>query len=203
MTLQMIMAHAEAQETFDRHLPIWESLGTEIRVICPEDSWVKCRHPVIGYGKKAHSGSDAMERFFHMLRWLEGAETFDTFLIHEYDSFSLEMPPFTGFGANWFLSPQAGWISKKYAHPPLAITRKVLSETIAQVGLIPFHAERGMWDRVIGLVVPKNETHPFINGYSRNTIEPHHYDELRKAVAEGAKHYHGVKHKEVLDMILG
>lgn len=204
MTLQMIMTHGGAQETFARHMPIWEALGCDIRVFCPTDDWPtnSFGHPVIGYGKAAHSGSEAMERFYHMLRWMEGAEKYDTFLVQEYDSFSLEMPEFISCSANWMFMKQPGWISEMCCHPPLAMTRGVLSDTIAAIGKLPFHAERGMWDRVMALAVKKEDVN-FMGkyGFSRNTIEPEHYEDLRKAVAGGAKHYHGVKTKEVLDMI--
>lgn len=201
-----IMAHGKAQETFDRHFHRWEALGHKLLIFCPENDLVKTGHPVLAWGEACHHGAHAIERFRNLLLHLERTP-FDRFIIQEYDSFSLAEPTFrehTLYG-NAFGTEDHRWLSKVFLHPPLAFDRFTLERLVAASGMIPDHAERGFWDRWLGLVCGLSGIRFQgwgIEGFSQNTIEP---DQIKDAVAArqaGAIHFHGCKTAVCFEAIL-
>ncbi len=205
------MAHTEAQETFDRHLPIWKELGGDVVVFCPEDAPIQTDQRMILGGMRGHNGLEAIRRMAIVLKFLrDESPAFDGLVLHEYDSFCLEMPPFQGVSANWMHLPkQDVYIARNCSHPPVTFTPEIIHPFYdAFVNLGP-HPEMGMWDRAFGLAMGRKIGMEHMNrfsktgiGFSRNTIEEGHVPELIEAIAGGAKHFHGCKNERILNIIL-
>lgn len=210
--LTVIMAHADAQEIFDRHLPIWvKNLnGSDMAVFCPEGSKVKCPDCwVYDFGMKEHHGFGAITRFRDMLMHLIMFEPADRFIIHEYDS--IQLGPF-----DWIPGYLMGCFNPKgqdepfkglgACTPPLAMDREVM-EKIFAVNL-SCDAEFGYWDRWLTLAAEMAGVpiHSFCQhgiGFTDSTLLPKHYPAIREARKNGAVMFHGVKDLETLNVILG
>jgi hypothetical protein len=215
--LTVVLAHREAQETFDRHLPYWKAWTDKILVVTPEDSQIQTSEMQISHGKACHVGEEAVKRMRWMFRWLEGTD-FNEFLVHEYDSIAFDRPPIFNdqeyesayaIQGNWFhTEDKKDWASRSFAHPPLAFRKSGLHALVAAIGQIPDHAERGAWDRWIGLATERHGIGQYNycgNGsswYSANTIHEDKYPELARAVRNGARFFHGVKAESCLKVIL-
>lgn len=209
--LTVIMAHAEAQHIFDRHLRYWESESTDLLVMCPQDSVVWTNHPVLAIGRKGHHGPESIVRFHQLLDFLRQMRH-DWFVIHEYDSLFLPtndvrafpVPTDVAIHSNLFnISEQVGFKGHHFLHPPLCFSRKTLERMVAGCYKTP-DIEAGFWDRHIGLVcemwdIPMQGYERL--GYSRNTIEPYHIPEAVAARQNGAVCFHGVKSDAVLRAI--
>lgn len=204
--LEVIMAHRDAQETFDRHLPVWLSLGLDMLVFCPEDSQVKTDLPMFTFGYACHHGPHSIERFRNLLLHLEKTD-YDAFLVQEYDSFSLKSPAPPGpmvIQCNLFKTDNdIAWMGDAFTHPPLFFARSTLSRIIAASGIVSDHAERSFWDRWLGLVAKMGAIQlSGWFGFSQNTIEPNQIEHAVFAVKGGARHLHGCKTKACFDAIM-
>ena len=209
--LTTILAHKEAQDCVDRHLPHWKAQTDKLIIFTPEDSRIDTTERQISFGHACHHGAHAIERLYWLLTWLEGTD-FNEFIIHEYDSISLARPSvfndtvsdaYPSLQGIWFDTEyNYQWIGSSFVHPPLAMRRLGLESCVAQLGGLPFHCNRGMWDRVLGLAMSFVRCEFSPPGYSHNTIAEEHYSSLAEAIKNGARHFHGVKSKETLDFIL-
>lgn len=224
-TLLVVMVHAEAQETFDRHLPLWEAHGCDIIVFCPFDAIVSTRLPVWAVGKRSHHGAEANRRFKELLRMLERT-TYDRFLICEYDAFCLspKIPVFFQWSdqhsmptknfsrpyvcGNVFRDdrPDRGFEGTTFIHPPLLFTHYGLQDINVQLKHLPDRCEGGFWDRMLGLACEEAGIEPldFMKhglGYAQNTIEQHQFGSAFEAAANGALFLHGCKSPEALAVI--
>jgi len=226
--LTTILAHKEAQDCVDRHLPYWKAQTDKLIIFTPDDSRIETTERQISFGHACHHGAHAIERLYWLLTWLEGTD-FNEFILHEYDSISFARPSvFNWENANdvpivqgtWFLKvPPKGWLSSSFVHPPLAMRDIGLHQLVAAFGRFPFHAERGTWDRFIGLIIENPArssqytelpsmmrfSHDDAGGslsFSHNTITVEHFPSLAESIKNGARHFHGVKSKETLDFIL-
>lgn len=217
-TLLCVMAHREAQATFDRHLGLWRAHGYPILVMCPTDSPVQTGIQTVLVGKRGHHSDGANARFRTFLKTLLDLEQYDSFFIHEYDSVCLcpKVPEvvlrnrylWCNRFKNDFADPK--FIGTQFLHPPFFMTREVIHAVLKTVGreAIEDHAEHNFYDRWLGLVADK-ACGTFLPqgydrlGYSQNTILPAHMDEAKQAVREGARFIHGVKTETVLEGLLG
>lgn len=210
--IHLVMAHRDAQPTFDRHKHLWEKNGYPIIVICPEDNPVSTNHALIKIGSRQHHGKQAVDRFVKVINI--GVEAgYPFILFDEYDSFCLEIPIklMSMKGVHGFVwrdgDPKNGYKGNYFIHPPLLIDLESAvqivqaSETLRHMG-----DEKGFWDRWLGMVcekqgIPMNTTEKF--HFTRNTIEQGHFGLLAESLKSGAKWFHGVKSKEAYNMIMG
>lgn len=202
--LVSIMAHREAQSTFDRHLPHWKTMSPNLQVWCPEGHCVRTNGiPVIELGKPEHHGVIAMKRFKYMIQWLAESE-YDLHAFYEYDSFSLEPKfpdlPYDALAGNWFDNTHIGqeFKGEHFVHPPLFADRSTLLLLAEALSMMRNDEELGFWDRFVGLACKKAgirrmDLFKFKLGWSANTVHPGLYPHLRNAVRDGAIHLHGIK----------
>lgn len=207
-TFTVVMAHAEAQQTFDRHLQYWQRNGSMRMVMCPADSIIRTDYPVLAIGRKSHHGAMANHRFKELLGHLLMLD-FDRFIIHEYDSLCVDDVPALDsvrfWGNVWTNTEPHRFMSSHYFHPPLIIPKDSLARLVWSLIQIPDEAELGFWDRLIGLAVDRSNvafgSYDRI-GFSRNTIEPGDIPAAVAARKAGATMFHGVKTEEVLNAIV-
>lgn len=212
-SLITVMAHKEAQETFNRHFPIWKSLGADIMVAFPSDSRVLLpeRSGAMGLevGKAAHTGVQSIVRFRTILEHL-GGHGYDRYAFFEYDSFAFEWPEMTWpvaapvFGDN---SPDRGFEGSMFLHPPIFFTREGISKTVEAIKKLPLTAENSVWDRWIGLALERAGVRVenlllLGEAFSDNTIHEPRFPELFKTTRNRCFCFHGVKTKVCLDVIL-
>lgn len=206
-TLITIMAHAEAQDTFNRHLPYWHNHGCDILVMCPQDSVVKTLHTVVAIGTKSHHGSGANRRFRNLIRLLSKTE-YDRFVIFEYDAlcFGSQIPEFDNdsLWSNLFTDESNSFEGHHFLHPPLMASKAVITAFSEALEALPDNAERNFWDRAAGLACERSNI-PMrgygARGFSKNTIEPHDIPAAVAARKAGASLFHGIKSLEVLRLL--
>jgi len=209
-TIHIIMAHGSAQETFQRHLPVWERNGLPITVVCPSDNPVQTNHALTKIGTRQHHGVAAIERFIKIID-LGVRSGFPYILFDEYDSMAFELPFHlkTTPGLHGFVwtdgNPANGFVGKHFIHPPLFMDNDTASGIIeAAIKLASLGTEQGFWDRWIGMICEKGNI-PFHttekHHFSRNTIEQGHIGLLSEALTNGATWFHGVKSEPVFNMI--
>lgn len=213
-TLISILAHAEAQETFERHFPYWkahEAEGADLLFRFPANSaFVVPGHQSIALGKKEHDGLHSIANFYSIMdhMWNLG---YDRVGFLEYDSFCLGPLPSMGeFDLIGNIFPDQ--ISEKFqggmfVHPPFFVTRAGLAQLV-NFGMkgLPFIAEGGFWDRWLGLAIKRagltcKSLIESGEGYSQNTIPKESWPDLRKAILTGARCIHGVKDVETFKVV--
>lgn len=220
--LSMIMAHKEAQETVERHLPFWINENPNIVFTCPQNSMITSSYPVVGIGKAGHHSTDAIQRFKAILKFMTTMRS-DWYTLHEYDSIIFgsvdDLPsepnvlycnqnPKHKMPENWNpeMIPNWGFKGFHFPHPPLRMDYNTLCRLSEGFDKEPDDCERGFWDRAVGYVCEKNNIE--MRGWeelgcSHNTIHPGHLLEWAiQRKKEGAICYHGIKEKEVLESLL-
>jgi hypothetical protein len=216
-TIVFVMAHKDAQATFDRHVPFWNAHKRDVRVFCPVRCEVNTYHRLTSWGSKCHHGPVANARFRIMLTTMWGSPTTSNhFLFYEYDSLCLD-PGFSPFDSetpgkpfiagNIFSNNDPRFKGSLFVHPPLAFNRQGLQAILSRCGAgkLSDAAELGFWDRWLGLACNLAGVAPHDwgkSGFSRNTIEPPHVEEAVLAVARGAVMVHGVKDAGVLNQLI-
>lgn len=227
-TLLVIMAHAEAQETYDRHLPLWKAHRCDTIVFCPADAPINTGLHMLTWGKRSHHDAEANRRFKRLIEFI-AMMSYDRYVIFEYDALCLtaEIPTFFERSKERYLRPLDGKdFSKPYlaanvfrdngpdrkfkgstfCHPPLILTRLGLKVLLPHLNALPDDAELGFWDRMLGLACENAGIEPFDFmkaglGYAQNTIKPHQWQDAYAAAANGAVFFHGVKCFGALDHI--
>lgn len=214
-TLLVIMAHREAQETFDRHLPLWEAHKCPLLVYCPTDSQI--HYPrgctAVCYGNASHHDAMANRRFKNLISFIANMG-FDAYWIFEYDAICLSagLPHFffrgTGhsndfespiIGANYFYDdrPDRGFIGTLFTHPPLYLNKAGVRALDAQLKRLQDDCEQGFWDRMVGLAIQNDMGIAVVDflkrglGYAENTIQ--YPQQAIRAVENGAIFIHGIK----------
>ena len=220
----IIMAHADAQVTVNRHMPMWSSLGMPICFFTPINSRLNNihNHSVYSYGPASHHGPSSIDRFKELLKFLENLTYCDLFFILEYDAICTE-PKFMSYFTSMYKKDEPFFCanifgegchrifkSTMFTHPPLLFNRTALTILNKALAEIPDWAEQGFWDRFLGLALDRtaNKIKP-INfrtlglGFSLNTIEPEHFNHIKDIIKKNPKtcFYHGVKTKSCLDLI--
>jgi hypothetical protein len=206
-TLIMVMAHADVQDTVDRHMPYWNKLG-RVWISCPPSSIVKTCGPVLAIGVKGHNGPEANARFKKIMNCMNEMD-YDWFQLHEYDSLCLadtasdQLDP-GKIWANVFTNNQPQFKGGHFFHPPLTMTKKVLGQMCRALDAVNDQEEHGFWDRLAGYACELAGV-PFAGygarGFAKNTIEQQHIGEAASARRNGACWFHGVKSGAVLNAI--
>jgi hypothetical protein len=218
--LVVVHAHQGTEQRIKRHEEYWHrdvrgsnQSGT-ILVVSPTDSPVTYHGSRLCFGEQGHHGPSSIARFksvWRMLTALTG--DFKQIIIHEYDSFIARRTTPDGvtdyllgsdFRANEFISNTPGFDSHVFYHAPWIMTPHALKRICDALDYIPNDAEGGNFDRVLGLAIANSgiNVEPFHEeGFSKNTIEPAHYEELRAAIKGGAFAFHGVKSAECFNII--
>lgn len=154
------------QSIFDRHMPLWESHGWDILVICPENSQVKTNHELIALGDSGFRGEDSKKRMDLALLQAETRD-FDYVIIFEYDAFCLEPNPTmrpgfwgnVGNELNWFPElvphydgpgePPHEFIAPVWTNPPWTMDKQTALKMAEAVRKYPDTYELGINDRLI------------------------------------------------------
>lgn len=213
-TLQVICAYSGAQETFDRHLPIWKANVADTIVVCPQGSGINPRRMDQYYvGLKGHNGAVAMQRYLNLLTLLGSREfcACELIVIQDYDSLCLsaDIPipehPIAGVlkRSNDLKTKFKGDF---YIHPPNMFTREGLELVLKHAPQLPPESEGGFFDRWIGYLcqlnnIPVTDWNAVGLGYSRNTIDDAHLKEACDYARKGCVMFHGVKTEECLNAI--
>lgn len=206
-----ILAHGKAQEVFDRHLPIWRKHGWPIQVYSPDNDPINKEHPDINYvnlGNAAHSGDIAIDRVRETIERLGRLTQFSFHLVCEYDSFLLKDPSLdNGLFGIVFRNYESllRFHAITYPNPPFWISRDGMSALGGVANVYSRLTEEGQTDRKFAACaryanIPVFDYHPI--GFSRATITPEHFMDLREYIQRGAFAFHGIKSKETLDFIL-
>lgn len=205
------MAHnePEAKATFLRHLQYWlaeaQGIKENMTVWFPKNSWFHVEG--ISYqtvAGKGHHELDSIIRFRYILDHLTNLD-YDRFIIHEYDSISLEPvgEQSAEIAGNFFTDEGTTFSSPIFPHPPLVISKVGLAKLVAEIRDMPLMSEGCYWDRWIGLAVHRaGMTYKSFlqdgSGFAQNTIHPFHWKDLEKAVFHGARYIHGIKDQPCL-----
>lgn len=209
-SLIVVMAHASAQEIFDRHLPLWEKYHTRIIVASPIDAPVMTRHMQIGCSLASHSRELGLCRvkilFWYLAHRYKG---FSRYFIFEYDSFFTgpKLPETNhGLTGNLNVSFDKEFTSLIYPVPPWVIDGfslvKMQKAMEDSNGIL---YEEGFMDRYLAEIcdyanVQMSDYSPA--GFYSGTITPSDYPAITEAKNHGAFAWHGIKDKETLDFIL-
>lgn len=216
-TVITIMAHKEAQSTFDRHLPHWARMcgpKDDMLVAFPSNSKVMVPQGAQGLevGLAAHTGVQSIIRMKTILEHLAGMNA-DRYVFFEYDSICLgkelpdlsthhvACPVFTDDGL------ERGFLGKMFCHPPIMFSGHGMQTVAKQWSLMSNDAEKSVWDRYFGRACELAGIQPFNMlaaglAYSHNTIHPQHYESMEGAIRRGAVFIHGIKDEETLKRAL-
>lgn len=207
-TCHVVMAHAEVQATFDRHLVHWAKHGGLLMAMCPQDSVVRTHLPVLAVGTKGHHNPAAIYRFRQMLAFLVELD-YEQYLIQEYDSVILQdITPEIRMDAiysNLFTANQPEFKGHFFLHPPLMFGRDILFAVCDAMDLLPDDSEGCFWDRVLGYACESSGIAMngwMSSGFSKNTIEQSDIPAAVAARKAGATMFHGVKSEAVLKALL-
>jgi hypothetical protein len=211
------MAHKDAQETFDRHFPLWWDLGHDLLIVYPQGA--KVLLPTIKgvqtqtistleIGKPAHTGVESIVRFRTLLEHMHG-QGYERYAFFEYDALCFgELPEKFGLIAgNVFRdnSPNRSFIGTMFVHPPLMFLQKGLDAVVEEMNGMALTAEGATWDRWFGLCMERIGM-PIFNfmeakiGTARNTWHASELPTLRAEVLGGARLIHGIKSAEAFNV---
>jgi hypothetical protein len=219
-TLLVIFAHSTVGETVKRHWPLWLLSGCDILGVGREDT--VCQWPAIGgqfigainVGKESYAdGDNHIRRFLDTLEHCLTApalKPYGAYCFCEYDCLIFKpIPPIKpgSFAAKLAGGRDCDFRGTAYYHTPWHLDRimagriLVHGRAMLRAGLI----EHGFIDRWLGLLFDLHGIACTDTGaatYTRNTIEPCHFDEFRAAIESGIWHAHGVKTQECLQVAL-
>lgn len=210
-TLINILAHKEAQQTFERHFQFWEKVAdkpSDILVWCPSNSKVECPGiQILCVAAAQHAGSEAILRIRTILE--HGRDSgYDRVAFFEYDSICLgdKLPEFSeDIGANIFLDTESDKFNGgMFTHPPVVVKREGLARLCEAFKSMSLADEGGFWDRWLGLAIKRAALshRNFLSGegFSRNTIHGDGWQAMREFIIDGATMIHGIKDKETLEV---
>lgn len=206
------MAHRGTEETVLRHRKYWNgpTIFTGPVGFTPDLPGEK----VVAIGEREHHGIKSAERIIGILEYALTNHDWEFLELNEYDSFRLEDPLVPEHGMAGTFYPQnkpMEFAALFYIHYPHTYARKAVENVLRTAKILLKH--RGVAkdieysDRFLGLAVQSSGTRfndLKANGgaFSRNTICPvKHKEKLKLALKNGAKHFHGVKSKETLEII--
>ena len=206
-TLVAIHCHGGTEQVLSRHEPFWRAHGHDFVYLCPKDKPISGPH--LSAGMQGHSGPVSIDRFRQAWKLLERLE-YDRYVIFEYDSLCIStfLPtPSIGLLANRFENFETRFKSKFYFHAPWIMSLATLQSLNAIMHVLSPATEGGYFDRFLGFAL---QTHnighlslQILNqGYSQNTIEPQHYEQMQMEILKGATCLHGVKTAECLQVAL-
>lgn len=219
-TLLVIFSHSGANATVQRHWPLYERSACDILGVGRVNTqcqWPDGRRGFIGsidVGVESYASGD--NHIVRVLRLIEHFLTEPTLkvyshlIITEYDGVWFGPPP--QFNPDTFYAKLAGggspgFLGSQYVHTPWAMDRlcagRILKygKAMHRAGLI----ERGFLDRWFGLMIDLYDLQWRDTGagtYSRNTIEPCHFEEFRTAIQSGIWYAHGLKTTDCLKVAI-
>lgn len=206
-TLVVVMGHGAAQDTFDRHVPLWEAHGAKIQVNSPENDPLDAYpNGYVRLGKSAHNGDDAYWRFRLTITYL-ATLPYDQFLIHEYDSFCLDpvIRPVKGIQAVLCDNTEVRFREPKYCIPPIQMdlesVQRLAREASMDEGPICF----GFFDRLLANWAARARIRLEAwqpTGIAISKIDVEHLKYVRDAIMSGVSAVHGVKTEMILDLVL-
>jgi hypothetical protein len=204
-----VMAHSEFRPLtmYRLHEKHWKKSGFPILPYSPKNKAIKGG---LVFGLACHNGGESIRRFKFLLNHLSTLPH-DWFWIHEYDSVDLAPEQWTegeyirGVHGNYaYCVPEPPFTAPIYIHPPLLFDKESLLRVAAHMAKMDDRAEGGFWDRYLGRAVVDSGVaqRPFgKRGWSRNTIEAGHMEEVAESVKGGAHLFHGIKDPQTLKTI--
>lgn len=206
--LIVILGHGAAQETFDRHLPLWEAHGYPMLINSPLDDPLSCRgrHEFLA-GYSAHNGDLLYWRIYDLFDYLYRRTDYDQFVLMEYDSFLLDpiIRPVKGIQAVLCDNTEVRFKEPKYCIPPIQMD----SESLYRLNM-EAHKEEGpccfgFLDRIITHWAAKAKIRLEAwqpTGIAIAKIDVEHLKYVRDAIRGGVSALHGVKDRATLDLVL-
>lgn len=208
--LQLVSAHAGAQEIFDRHLPIWRNANADLLVACPQDAPVRFNEPQLLLGASGHDGGAANQRHIDTLLWCQQLGH-EIVVDYDYDAFCLTPNiPVDLIGSlplGCLLvssSEQPRFKASAYCQPPVIFSREGLYWLDQHAGELPAGEEEGFFDRWLGRLIWMNMQPVWSLGgkaFSRNTIEEADVPAMMAAKANHCVFFHGCKTQAIFDLL--
>lgn len=210
LTSLTIMAHGAAQETFNRHVPLWRRLVSDdkILVIAPATDPIKdCPFSFLNIGQHGHATKASVDRLKlalgNIIKFGSGYH-----LICEYDSFALTPDFKMREGLSGPLMPNkepCRFMAPRYPNPPWLVDWRTACLMWQCANRWPSVIEEGFADRYLAALaylanVPILDCEP--SGFTRATITQAFWFLTRKAIERGGVMIHGVKDAETLDVVL-
>jgi hypothetical protein len=207
--LNVVMAHREAQAAVNRHKKYWHACGDVVYVTPLNSPLPDSSLPFVEFNMAQHAGFEANSRVISALRWAIN-QPYGFIAFHEYDSFMLEPPSSLPFpGEIWAPAfrdtrEERGFVGTTFTHPPLFMGRATCIELVSALDRVTPHAERGFWDRMVGLAIEQTPSIKLVNMweggrcFAKNPIEGSTVEEACAAVRHGARWIHGIKTPEAL-----
>lgn len=206
-TTVIILAHRGAQNTFERHLPLWMSYGLPVVVLTPTDTPIVYPVRTMQIGPSGHMGDPAVERYKGMLKALIKIGS-PYYVIFEYDSFYLgRMLPAVQKGLWGTLcsnSEPARFMAMRYVCPPWTLDMESVLDMDVVARKWDSVKEEGFADRLLSAwamlanVPMQNlpETGPFFN-----TIDSNALSVVIPSIRQGQRWIHGAKRPNILEEI--
>jgi len=206
----IVLTHAEAKETTERHMSFWRNHGFPIWMISPTDHPLALPgdHQTFHLGLDSYAGARKAQKIVAILKMF-CASQYAHAVWFEYDSICLHqtISPASGlWGCLAQNTEPLRFISPRYAVPPLVFDRASAKAMLAAHARYPEILEGGFDDRFLsGLAhisgVPISGNLP--GTYAQNTITKRDYEPLRDAIIKhDAAWIHGLKDKDSLDVAL-
>jgi hypothetical protein len=206
-----VMGHGAVQATFDRHVPLWRALNSQVNiVISPQNDALKTKAwPGVVpkcLGQAQRHGPDSVTRFLWIFKTLARIPC-SHHLIFEYDSVSLSpvIPEQAGLSGILGVNTEPWrYIAPRYPHPPWLIDHASLLDLQRVALRYPDVTEEGWADRFLAAWahlagVPILSYRP--PGYSDDSMEvtdAMKMHNLEHTILRGGRMFHGFKDAEVL-----
>lgn len=208
MSLQVVViAHGNGVAAFRRHEKFWLALDAPLLVVVPENDPVQTKHELLKVAGAERNGHESIRRLNAMFEHLK-QRNWDSCVIYEYDSFSLEpkLPCKPGlYGIVFHNAESPKFMAPRYANPPWFFDRGTFELLFAKARQYYGLHEEGEADRWISALaflagVPLFDYSP--RGFSRGTIGQGDIPALEHAIkTQRAMHFHGVKQDWMLHAI--
>lgn len=216
--LLVIFAHSTVGETVKRHWPLYLNAGCDILGVGREDT--VCQWPVVGgqfigsinVGKESYAdGDNHIRRFLDTLEHClttPALKSYGAMAFIEYDGVFFRHLPELKAGtlyAKLAGGNSPGFLGSMFLHTPWMFDR-IMGGHILKAGRAMLGRgliERGYLDRFFGLMIDLYDLQWRDTGastYTKNTIEPCHYEEFKAAIDSGIWYAHGIKSAECLQV---
>lgn len=204
----VILGHGAAQPIFDQHMPLWEAHCRPILVNSPADDPLRTSHMQVRIGESAHNGPKIYWRIRELFAYLESHTIgVSQFLFMEYDSFLLNprISPVKGIQAVLCDNTEARFQEHRYCIPPIQMDYESLCRLNAEAIKEEEPCCFGFLDRIIThwaalAKIRLDAWQP--TGIAIASIDVEHLKYVRDAIFSGVSAVHGVKTREVLDLVL-
>lgn len=206
--LCVINGYGGMQETFDRHMPFWQSHGLPILVNTPANDPLTSKHPRIVFGYSSYCGPYTPPRWINLFNELV-KKPHSHFVIFEYDSLCLlkKIKPTNGWrGIACHNSDFRKFLSGRYAMAPWVVDKQSLFLMLSAFNRYPDCLEHGSDDRFCAALAMIAGV-PILNHtegvFTDNTIMPSRFPELAHCIEHhDVRWIHGVKCQGCVDTIM-